>query len=182
MRTETVNLYEQVFESWLREQKIAFQSVVQTQRIETPAASIKNFDFLLWPDSPAPVLVELKGRTFHGSSLVALRGLDSWVTFEDVEALAYWRDRYVQATPQTRAVFVFVYQCVQVDIETDGWPVYDFGPRRFILLFAPLDDYRRRMKCRSPKWQTVMLPADDFRRVAKPIDELLKHDNESKMK
>jgi hypothetical protein len=36
-----------------------------------------------------------------------------------------------------------------------------------------LDDYRRFMKRRSPKWQTVTLPADKFRQCAVQMQELL---------
>jgi len=32
--------------------------------------------------------VEVKGRTFHGTSLSGLKGLDGWVTFEDVQGLS----------------------------------------------------------------------------------------------
>jgi hypothetical protein len=172
MRSEAINLYEQVFESWLREQKIAYKSVVQTQRIETPADSVKNFDFLLWPGSPAPMLVELKGRTFHGSSLAGRRGLDSWVTFEDVQALSYWLDAFSRKTPDARAVFVFLFRLEQIDIESDGLEIYEYQGGRFVMLSVALERYRRAMKQRSPKWQTVMLPADEFRRSAVPVTEL----------
>jgi hypothetical protein len=36
-----------------------------------------------------------------------------------------------------------------------------------------LDDYREFMKVRSPKWQTVTLPAAKFREFAIPVRELL---------
>jgi hypothetical protein len=174
MRSEAINLYEQVFERWLREQKIAYQSVVQTQRVETPAESVKNFDFLLRPGSPAPILVELKGRTFHGSSLAGLKGLDSWVTFEDVEALSYWLEAFRPAAPQAGAVFVFLFRLEQMDTESDGLEFYEFEDMRFVMFFVPLERYRSGMKQRSPKWQTVMLPPEEFRRSALPISELVR--------
>jgi hypothetical protein len=167
---EPVNLYEQVFESCLREHKIVFESVVQTQRVEAGAGSVKNFDFLLHPKSDAPVLVELKGRTFHGGSLAGLKGLDAWVTFEDVQALSYWLNVCRQAKPATQAAFVFVFRMEQVDIETDGQVLYEYGGERFLMLAVPLEDYRKAMKRRSPRWQTVTLSAQDFRRVARPFD------------
>jgi hypothetical protein len=36
-----------------------------------------------------------------------------------------------------------------------------------------LEDYRKFMKRRSPKWQTVTLPADKFRESAVHINEFL---------
>lgn len=176
MYQEPVNLYEQVFESALRERKIAFESVVQTQRVEAGGGSVKNFDFLLRPQSDAPVLVELKGRTFHGGSLAGLKGLDAWVTFEDVQALSYWLDVYSQEKPAARAAFVFVFRMEQVDIETDGQVLYEYAGERYLVLSAALEDYRRVMRRRSRKWQTVTLAAEDFRRVVKSFECFLTTD------
>jgi hypothetical protein len=120
--------------------------------------------------------VELKGRTFHGCSLAGLKGLAAWVTFEDVQALSYWLDVYRQRKPKAQAAFVFVFRMAQVDIETDGQSLYEYGGERFLVLSTALDDYRRGMKRRSTKWQTVMLAAEDFRRVVKPFDWLLTPD------
>jgi len=170
MYQEPVNLYEQVFESRLREHKIVFESVVQTQRVEAGAGRVKNFDFLLHPRGDAPVLVELKGRTFHGASLAGLKGLDAWVTFEDVQALSYWLDVYRRQKPATRAVFVFVFRMEQVDIESDGQVLYEFAGERYLMLSAALTDYRRGMKPRSTRWQTVTVSAEDFRRIARPFE------------
>lgn len=170
MHSLSINVYEQAFESWLREQKIAFKSVVQTERIESAGQSVKNFDFVLRAGTASPVLVELKGRTFHGASLTGRKGLDAWVTFEDVESLSYWLAAARQKNADARAVFVFVYRVEQVDVESDGLPLYDFGGERFIMLFVELEHYRQRMKSRSPKWQTVSLPAEDFRNYARPAD------------
>lgn len=173
MYTETVNLYEQVFESWLREQKIAYECVAQIHRVRTSTQSIKNFDYLLRPESPSPVLTELKGRTFQGSSLAGMKGLDGWVTYEDVQSLFYWQRVFQPHEPRTRAVFVFAFRFRQIDIETDGMDVYDWGGERFLFLAIPLKKYMDSMKIRSPKWQTVVLPADDFREWAVPIKEML---------
>lgn len=172
MTLRSVNIYERVFESLLCEQKVAFKSVVQTERVGSGTLSVKNFDFVLRPQTAAPVLVELKGRTFHGRSLEGFKGLDAWVTFEDVEALTYWLTLLRQQTPGTRAVLVFVYRLEQADIESDGLPIYSFGDDRFIMLFIELEDYCKGMKCRSPKWQTVMPSAAAFRRHARPIHVL----------
>lgn len=182
MHSLSINLYEQAFESRLREQKIAFESVVQTQRVESGGESVKNFDFVLQPASDRPILVELKGRTFHGRSLAGLKGLDAWVTFEDVEALSYWLDAARQKTPGASAVIVFVYRLEQIDVESDGWPLYDFGGERFLMLFIELEHYRKAMKCRSPKWQTVNVTAGDFRNYAKPIDFIFATENLRKIR
>jgi hypothetical protein len=172
MHSESINLYEQVFESWLRENHIPFVCIDQTHRFEQGHGDIKNFDFLLRPDSPHPILVELKGRTFHGISLAGLKGLDGWATFEDVQALTQWLSRFYKDVPAAQAFFVFAFRFANIDVETDGWGVYDYSGRRYLFLAIPLEKYAAAMKLRSPKWQTVTLPAEDFRQAAVPLNEI----------
>ena len=172
MQTDQANLYEQAFESFLAENKIPFVWVDQSARPEFLGAAVKNFDFLLYPDSQYPVLVELKGRTFKGDSLAGLKGLDGWATFEDVQALSQWLGRFRCDFPAAQAFFVFAFRFANIDVETDGWGVYDYSGERYLFLAVPLEKYAAAMKIRSPKWQTVTLPADDFRHAAVPLNEI----------
>jgi hypothetical protein len=172
MQSEYPNVYEQAFESFLAENKIPFVWVDQSKRPEFFDEGVKNFDFLLYRDSECPVLVELKGRTFKGNSLAGLRGLDGWATFEDVQALSQWLSRFHQNIPAAEAFFVFAFRFANIDVETDGLAVYDYSGERYLFLAIPLEKYAKAMKIRSPKWQTVTLPAEDFRRWAIPMDAL----------
>ena len=171
---DPTNLYEQAFECYLSENKLPFTWIDQSKRPEFQSGPIKNFYFLINPDSDAPILVELKGRTFKGTSLAGLKGLDGWVTFEDVQSLSHWLDQFQKETPTAQAIFVFAFRFANIDIETDGLPVYDYSGERFLFLAIPLEKYAETMKVRSPKWQTVMINAEDFRQWATPIDEILK--------
>lgn len=182
MQSEQGNIYEQVFACWLAENHIPFIEVNQTKRFSHYRQDIKNFDFSVRPDSATPLLVEVKGRTFHGASLAGLKGLDGWVTFEDVGALSYWLGCFQEKKPGAKAVFVFVFRLKQIDVETDGWCVYDYGGERFLLLVVPLGRYRACMKPRSPKWQTVMVGAEDFRRYAVPIEEILRNKTKAELR
>ncbi|MHC4386144.1 MAG: HYExAFE family protein [Planctomycetota bacterium] len=173
MQTDQANIYEQAFESYLAENKIPFIWVDQSKRPEFFESSVKNFDFLVYPETKSPILIELKGRTFKGDSLAGLKGLDGWTTFEDVQSLSQWLDYFCRDFPDTKAFFVFVFQFANIDVETDGWPVYDWGDKRFLLLAIPLEHYRDCMKVRSPKWQTVTLLAEDFRRWTMPVNNVV---------
>ena len=173
MQSEQANIYELAFASWLTEHHVPFICIDQSKRFATIDEGVKNFDFLLFPDSDCPVLVEMKGRTFHGSSLVGLKGLDGWVPFEDVQALSHWEDVFRAEKGDCAAVFVFAFAFEQIDVETDGRPVYDFDDRRFLLLAAPLGKYKAAMKPRSEKWQTVTVAAADFRQIAVPVREII---------
>lgn len=172
---EQANLYEQAFESYLTDNKIPFVWVDQSKRPEFFDSTVKNFDFLLHPDSQSPVLIELKGRTFRGNSLAGLKGLDGWATFEDVQALSQWLKRFRADYPGARAFFVFAFRFTNIDVETDGRDVYDCRGERYLFLSIPLEKYAEAMKVRSPKWQTVTLPAEDFRRWAIPMDAFFRH-------
>lgn len=173
MPSEQANLYELAFTSWLTEKRVPFIIIDQSKRFATIDEGVKNFDFLLFPDSDCPVLVEMKGRTFHGATLKGLTGLDGWVPFEDVQALAHWQDVFRREKGDCAAVFVFAFVFEQIDVETDGRPVYDFDDRRFLLLATPLEKYKAAMKPRSEKWQTVTVSAADFRRIAAPVKEII---------
>jgi len=58
-------------------------------------------------------------------------------------------------------------------VDLDGREVYDFDSGRYIFFCVKLDDYRRYMKLRSPKWRTVTLPADKFRGCAVQMQSIL---------
>ena len=95
------------------------------------------------------------------------------MTFEDVRALSHWLDQFQKEAPTAKAVFIFAFRFANIDIETDGWDVYDYSGERFLFLAIPLQKYADMMKIRSPKWQTVVLPAEDFRQHAVPVSDIL---------
>ncbi|MHC4642461.1 MAG: HYExAFE family protein, partial [Planctomycetota bacterium] len=75
--------------------------------------------------------------------------------------------------PDHQAVFVFAYKIENVDVDFDGRDFFDFEQNRYIFFCIKLEDYCRFMKRRSPKWQTVTLPADKFRKCAIQMQALL---------
>ena len=116
------------------------------------------------------VIAEVKGRSFKGTSFEKLTGFECWVTTEDIEGLTGWQDVFGLGH---LAVFVFAYKMENIDIDFDGRSVYDFGSNRYVFFAVKLDDYRKFMKRRSPKWQTVTLPAEKFRQHAVQMQNLL---------
>ena len=162
--------YEQAFENWLIDNHVQYVAVDQQKRRIFARSKIKSFDFLLYPSNSQPVIAEVKGRKFKGKSLAALAGLECWVTMEDVRGLIRWEQVFADGF---EAVFIFVYEFENVDVETDGRDVYDFEQGCYMFYAVRLDDYREFMKVRSPKWQTVTLPAAKFRKFSIPVRELL---------
>jgi len=103
--------------------------------------------------------------------------LQTWVTGEDIEGLLEWRQAVAQRQ-NCQAGFVFAYRLMQVDVETDGLSVFEFEGQRYVFLLIELDVYRNNMKRRSPRWNTVYLPAQQFRSAAISLAEWIdKHSN-----
>lgn len=166
------NRYEQVFENWLIDNRVQYVAVDQHKRAVFARSRIKSFDFLLYPGQRnSPIMIaEIKGRRFKGAGLSKLTGLDCWVTMDDVRGLIRWEQVFGKGYG---GLFVFAYELEKIDCEPDGREVYDFEDKRYIFFGVKLDDYRSFMTVRSPKWQTVTLPAERFRACAQVMDELL---------
>jgi hypothetical protein len=170
MKDFAPNNYERAFESWLRDNRIQYVSVDEQKRATFAHSRIKSFDFLLYPPNGRIIIAEVKGRTFKGTSLAKLTGLECWVTTEDIDGLTGWQKVF---GPDHQAIFVFAYKIENVDVDFDGRDFYDFARNRYLFFCVRLDDYRKFMKRRSPKWQTVTLPADKFRKCAIQMQALV---------
>ena len=164
------NHYERAFENWLIDNRIQYAAADEHKRAAFGRSDIKSFDFLLYLRNGQIVIAEVKGRKFKGTSLAQLAGFECWVTADDVDGLVKWQQVF---GPGYQAVFVFDYKIENIDVDFDGRDVFDFDANRYVFFCVKLDDYRRFMKRRSPKWQTVTLPADKFRQCAAQISELL---------
>ncbi len=170
MRDFSPNHYERAFENWLLDHRIPYVRSDEHRRLGPSGESVKNFDFLLRPRPGRHVIVEVKGRTFDGTTLADLTGLECWVTTDDIASLQLWNQAL---GPNHEAVFVFVYRVTRVDVDFDGHEPLGFDSDRYVFFCVPLDDYLRHRKGRSPKWHTVTLSADDFRRCATSLSAFL---------
>jgi hypothetical protein len=164
------NHYEQAFENWLIDNQIKYTSIDEHNQPSFINGKIKSFDFLVYPPEKPIIIAEVKGRKFTGTSLEKMTAFECWVTAEDVDGLIAWQEIL---GPAYQAVFIFVYLIENIDVDFNGMDVFDFKSDRYVFFIVKLDDYRSFMKRRSPKWQTVTLPADKFRRCAIQISHLL---------
>ena len=149
---------------------IQYIAVDEQKRAAFGHCRIKSFDYLLYPPSRDIIIAEVKGRKFRGTSFAKLSGFECWVTTDDIDGLAGWQK--ILGSGHT-AAFVFAYKIENIDVDFDGREVYDFARNRYVFFAVKLDDYRSFMTVRSPRWRTVTLPADSFRRCAVQIQELL---------
>jgi hypothetical protein len=170
MRDLPPSHYEKAFENWLIDNGIQYIRVDEHKRAAFARHKIKSFDFLVYPRAGQIILAEIKGRKFKGTSLAHLTGLECWVTADDIEGLSRWRQVF---GPGHLALFVFAYKIEHIDVDFDGREPFIFVDDRYVFFCVKLDDYVVSMKRRSPKWQTVTLPAKKFRQQAIEINELL---------
>lgn len=161
MRDAADNHYERAFEHWLIDHQIQYVRADEHKRLGPAPRSVKNFDFLLTCISGRQMIVEVKGRTFKGTSVAELKGFECWVTRDDIRGLQMWQ--HALGHP---AAIVFAYRVVNVDVDFDGRETLTVGQDRYLFLAVFVDDYAAHMKRRSPKWRTVTLPAEVFRNLA----------------
>ncbi len=171
MRDSADNHYERAFENWLIDHRVQYVRADEHKRLGPSRWSVKNFDFLLHTGSGRHIIAEVKGRTFKGTSVAELKGLDCWVTRDDVEGLQVWQ-RVLGADHQ--AVFIFAYRLLNVDVDLDGRETQLTDQDRYLFLAVRVNDYAYHMKQRSPKWKTVTLPAEEFREFAVDLMTLLR--------
>lgn len=166
MKNLSDNHYERAFENWLIDHKIEYVVIDEYKTAEFGHPEIKSFDFLLHLNDGQIVITEVKGRSYRGITLKKLAGFECWVTSEDIEGLVQWQKIFGEQSRQTSAVIVFAYKVENIDVDFDGMEFFEFDSNRYIFFCARLDDYRKFMRRRSPKWKTVTLPADKFRKCA----------------
>jgi hypothetical protein len=170
VKTSCPNHYEQAFEAWLIENRIRYIAVDEHKRAAFGRLKTKSFDFLLYPRNQKIIIAELKGRKFKGTGLAKLAGFECWVTTDDIDGLAGWQQIFGQGHT---AVFVFAYAIEKIDVDFDGREAFYFDGNRYVFFAVGLEDYRKFMKIRSPRWRTVTLSADKFRQSAVHISQLL---------
>ncbi len=164
--------YEAAFEHLLRSRRIPYIAVDEAKKSLVPsqvdqprwtldaADSIKSFDFVVYGRG-TNVLAEVKGRRLS-------RGLrqECWVTQDDVDSLLHWQNLF---GPEFEAVFVFLYACDDQPADALFADMFEHGGVWYTVKCVTVGEYQRKMKLRSPKWRTVDLAQQDFRRVARPL-------------
>jgi hypothetical protein len=163
------NNYERAFANWLIDNRVRYIAVDEKKRAVFGRTNLKSFDFLLTLNSQQ-IIAEVKGRKFKGTSFAKLTGFECWVTADDIDGLLRWQEVFGDGHI---AVFIFAYKIEKIDVDFDGREVYDFGNDKYIFFCIKLDDYRSFMKLRSPKWRTVTLPAEKFRKYAVQMQNLV---------
>mgnify|MGYP000156240367 CR=1 FL=1 len=155
--------YEAAFEAFLRSRGIPYVAVDEARKALFHDARLKSFDFVVYGRSGPNLLVDIKGRQRRGSG--SSLSLQTWTTQQDVADLAQWQEVFGEGF---RAVLAFVYWIDPPVAPEPG--MFEHDGRWYQMLGVDLREYREHMRRRSVKWETVAIPAADFRSLARPIE------------
>lgn len=160
------NHYEIAFEQFLRGLRIAPVAIDETRRMLGDDATVKNLDYIV-PLPNATFLIDVKGRRRDGQR----GGLENWCTKDDLLGLEFWRQRF---GPRSIPLLAFVYHLSSESGRIDFEDSFSHADRHYGCLVMAVDDYRDRMRTRSPRWGTVSVPRGLFREHARPMTHWLK--------
>jgi hypothetical protein len=173
------NHYEAAFEDFLRQRRAPYVAVDESRRSLLPAelpeaaagatvGSVKSLDFIVTSSFGTTWLVDVKGRQFPAGK--QRRYWKNWTTRDDLVGLERWQDLL---GGRFQSLFVFAYNVIG---ETSPLPedrLFVFRDRRYAFLGVRLEHYRAASRLISPKWQTLAMPVEAFRRWAAPVEDLL---------
>ena len=191
------NHYEAAFEAYLRSLRMPYVAVDESKKALFHGSKLKSFDFVVYSKNGPNLLVDVKGRKATGENAGGRAApLQVWATRRDVDDLMEWERIFGDGF---RAVFAFAFEIDPVLAPPPGHFVHRRGggvnsdapaddpdrlpgdvavaaavrERHYLLLGVDLADFRTCMTRRSVKWDTVAMPAADFRRLARPLAEWL---------
>jgi hypothetical protein len=161
------NPYEAAFETFLKEQGLCYVAVDETRRAVLGDVPVKNLDFIVLAPTGAKLLIDVKGRQFPGGPADKPRYVwESWATQEDINGLTHWQALFgLDYVP----LFVFMYRVLPSVTLSDTPDVWRHKDDVYLFRGVTLDDYRKHMRVRSPKWGTVGLTKEMFEQIARPF-------------
>ena len=157
--------YEAAFEGFLRHRGVPYVAVDEAKKALFANAKLKSFDFVVYSKNGPNLLVDVKGRSLRNRA--ARSGFETWATERDVADLLQWEQVFGDGF---RAVLTFVYW-IEPPLTPEAG-MFEFRDRWY-LMGIDLSEYRDHMRRRSAKWETVAIPAADFRSLARPLESWL---------
>jgi hypothetical protein len=162
------NHYEAAFEGWLQSQQLCYVAVDETRRSMLGDKPAKSLDFIVHGAYGARLVIDVKGRQFpSGPAGKRRRVWESWSTQEDVDCLVRWAARF---GADYLGLLVFAYRILpEVELTQDTEGLFDFRGKRYLLRAVDVDEYRRHLRVRSPRWGTVDVAGSIFRDLVRPV-------------
>jgi hypothetical protein len=165
---DRANPYEAACAAYFQCHRLGYVAVDETRRAQLGDGSLKSLDFIVHGEAGSRLLVDVKGRRFPGGKPGQRRHVwECWSTAEDIRSLSRWLDLF---GPGYRGILLFAHQVLpEVTLPDNVEDLWMWRGRRYLLRAVALEDYRQHMRVRSPKWGTVTLATEAFRRLAQPL-------------
>ena len=166
--------YERAFESFLQRNGLPYVAIDQARKAVFAGVALKSFDFIVYPRKGRKMLVDVKGRKLSWPTYSNGRLGQSWTTTDDIDSMQDWEQVF---GCDHQAVFVFAYWLYDKAPPTPPTErisnIYYFQQRSYHFLVADLHAYKLTMKPRSPKWNTVYVPAKPFKSITQPFETFI---------
>ena len=164
------NHYEAAFEEFLRSRGVPYVAVDEARRsLLSDGASIKSLDFIVSAPDGTVWLVDVKGRRFPSGD-EQKQYWKNWSTRDDLESLAQWEELFGE---NFCGLFVFAYDVLGDRAPLPAEQLFACRGNLYGFVAIPLAEYASYAHLISPRWDTVAMPTADFRRLARPLEELL---------
>ncbi len=160
------NHYDVAFEELLRRLRRPYVAVNETRRALSQTASLKSIDFIVSSAQSQSLLVDVKGRRLSPGS----RCWNNWTPEDDLTSLAQWEAVFGNSF---RALLVFAYDITGPQKRAQHDLIWEIQGRRYAFYGVWADEYAQAKKVYSPRWNTVTVPAETFRRLRRPLLDLL---------
>jgi hypothetical protein len=165
------NHYEAAFEEYLRARGVPYVAVDEARRsLLADGQLIKSLDFIVASPGRGTWLVDVKGRRFPSGLGLSRQYWKNWSTRDDLQSLAQWESLFGQSF---RGLFVFAYNIVGDRAPLAEEQLFEHRGGLYGFVAVELAEYAARCHLISPRWDTVAMPTDEFRRMARPIEEFL---------
>lgn len=164
------NHYEVAFEAYLQSRGLCYVAVDETRRALFEGEPLKSVDFLVFGPEGTRLIVDIKGRRFPcGPPQRPRRVWECWSFREDVAGLVRWAEL---AGDGYQGLLVFAYLLgPEVELAPQTPDLFVWRNRRYLFRAVRAEDYRKQMKQRSPRWDTVCLPREAFRSLVRPLGD-----------
>lgn len=164
------NHYEAAFEEYLRSRGVPYVAVDEARRsVLSDGASLKSLDFIVSTPGAITWLVDVKGRRFPSGD-EQKQYWKNWSTRDDLDSLAQWEELFGE---NFRGLFVFAYDILGDRAPLPAGQLFEHRGNLYGFVAIPLAEYAAFAHPISPRWDTVAMPTADFRRLARPLEELL---------
>jgi len=162
------NHYEAAFEGYLRSRQIPYVAVDEARRSLLGDSSIKSLDFIVSPVRGSAWLVDVKGRRFPSGE--QKQYWKNWSTRDDLTSLSQWERLFGEPFG---GLFVFAYNVVGDRAPLPADRLFEYRDSLYGFIGIRLREYALHARPISPSWDTVAMPAVEFRQLAAPLDSFL---------